>query len=160
GGIQLLLANLAHVPDDVRRQSVPRIQARLSLHQVELRERLRIAMRLHERQFTRGQLLLDRDWNVIWTRLKAFQLRSQIIRIQLKPRGNQIDMFGSQILARQPDLERLMVVDDHPSVAIENFSARSVQRHRLDAISLRKLAVRFMIPNLQNPKPGNQEEEN
>jgi hypothetical protein len=51
-----------------------------------------------------------------------------------------------------------MVVDDHPSVAVQDFAARSQHRNRLDAVLQSAFLVDLRVANLQVPEAGDQEQ--
>src|SRR5580658_382115 len=52
-----------------------------------------------------------------------------------------------------------MIVDDHPSVAIQNLSARREHGDGFNAVLERALLINFRIANLQIPEAGDQEQE-
>ena len=157
GRVQFLFADFAGVPDHVRRHAVLRIQAPLRRNEHQLGKE--IVVRIDESQIGGRQFLFDYDRHILGLRFEPPDARRQVVVIQVEALGDGLQVFFLDGFAGQNQGERIVVIDDHAPVAVENAAARRQQRHRLDAVLLRALVIELRILHLQLPKPGNQEKE-
>ena len=128
GRVELSLADFPHVADHVRRQALLRVQTPLRPQHLHLGKGLRVAVGSNECQFARGQLVLDDDRFIPRPRPEALESRHQPLVIDSQPRRDRLDVLELQVVPRQDQPVRRVVVHDHPAVPVEDLAPRRRQR--------------------------------
>src|SRR5579872_95951 len=160
GRVQLRFGNFTDVPDDVRCQPILRIEAALSMNQLHLRERPRVAVRLDKGQFGRRQFFLDDDGNVLGFGAEAADPRGELVIFQVETFGDGRQVLHLQVFARQDEAVRVVIIDNDSPVTIEDLAARREDGNRFNAVLLRLLLVVRRVAHLQLPKSRNEEYKN
>src|SRR5579863_2363524 len=158
--IELRFADFARITDHVGEDAVVGVKPPLRFDQFHLRKRIGIAMRFHKRQLGRRQLFFDNDGLITRTILIARDFPDQIVVIEVETIGNLVQMLVLQVLPRENQAPRGMVVDNHAAVSIENLPARGHDRQGFDPVSLRAFVVDFRALDLQFPESGYQKQKN
>ncbi len=126
--VEHLLAHLAHVADQVRREAVARIKAALLLHRVQLGQL--VLVRLDELLFVRRDVLLQRQRLVFWGGAVLLQDGVDLIDGHIQSAGDQrqirVDVVA--LLADQEAGDGGVVVDDQTAFAVEDLAPRREDR--------------------------------
>ncbi len=84
GCVQLALADFTRVADDVRGESVLRVEAPLGVNELELGEEIGVFVRFDERDVGGRQFLLDDDRFIFRPSLVALELQEQVVVVQIE----------------------------------------------------------------------------
>ena len=146
--VQILLAHLAHVADQVGRKAVARIKPALHVDRLQLGQF--VAMRLDEGLLVGCDLLLDGNRLVDRAGAIAAQRGAQQLQVQVQPARNQrqVIVHIAALLADQVAGDRRVVVDDQPVFAIKELAARGHHRLLADAVLLGLEAVIVHLQHL------------
>ncbi len=150
---QHVFAHLADVADDVRHESVARIQAAVNGDGVELGQ-LRF-VRFDEGQLVGSDVVLEEQRLISRHSGHALQAGAQLVGGDVQPSGNLVGI-GLEIavlIAQQQHGERRIVVNDDAAFAVEDLAARRQNGDLLDAVLLGQRAVVIVARYLQAPQP-------
>ena len=156
--VQIVLAHLAHVADQMRGKTVARIQPALLVDGLQLRQL--VTMRRDKCLLVGSHVLFDGDRLIAGLGAITVQRGAQLIEIEIQPMGDQrqIRIHIAALLAHQEAGDRRVIVDDKPVLAVEEFAARRQNRLLANAILLGQHAVAVYVQHLQTPQAGSQAE--
>ena len=97
--VEIFLAHLTHVPDQVGCKSIPRVEAPHLIHRLQFRQL--VAMGLDEGLFIVGNVQLDGDRLVTRRGAIAAQGGAQVFQVQVQAVGNQrqVGVYVAALLA-------------------------------------------------------------
>ncbi len=157
---QHVFAHLSDVADDMRHESVLRIQAAMDGDDVKLRQVC--AVRFDERQFVGRDVVFQEQRLISRYRSHALQARAQLVGRNVQPGRNLVGV-GVEVavlIAQQQHRERRIVVNDDAAFAVENLAARRQHRDLLDAVLFGQSGVVVAARHLQAPQPESKNQEN
>jgi len=154
--VKIVLAHLAHVPDQVGGEAIPGIKPPLLVDGLQLRQL--IAMRLDKCLLVGGDVLLDGNGLVTGRGPIAAQRGAQIFHIQVQAVGDerQVGVNVAALLMNQKAGDRGVVVHHQPVLAVEQLAARGQHRNFANAVLLGGKAVVVRSQHLQPPQPPHQ----
>ena len=134
--VQIVLAHLAHVADQVSGKAVARIKPPLLVDRVQLRQL--VAMGLNKRLLVGGNVLLDGNRLVARRGAVTAQCGAQLLQIQMQSLRNQrqIGIHVVVLLADQEARNGWVVVHHQPVLAVEELAARRQHRFLANAVLL------------------------
>src|SRR5208283_5603976 len=83
----------------------------------------------------------------------------QRVVIEIQAVGDGTEVFVLQILPRQQNADRLVIVDDDAAFAVEDFAPRGGHRDRADIVLGGAFQIEIRIAHLQIPETRNQKNE-
>ncbi len=154
--VQIFLAHLAHIADEVGGKAVIGIEPPLLVDGLELRQL--VAMRLDKGFLVGRDVELDGDGLVAGRGAIAAESGAQLLHIEVQPARDQrqVVVHVAVLLANQKAGDRWVVVHDQPVLAIEEFAAWGQHGLFADAVLLGQKAVVVRAQHLQPPKPRGQ----
>jgi len=157
--VQILLAHLAHIADQVRRKAVPRVKPPLHVNGFQLGQL--VAVRLDEGLLVGADVLLDGNRLVMGCGPVAFQRGAQLVQIEVQPAGNQrqVGVHIAVLLADQKTGDRGVVVHQQVPIAVEELAAGGQHRNLANAVLLGELTIRLRAQHLQPPQSGRQHQQ-
>ena len=133
---EVLLADLAHIPDQVRRKAIPRVQPPLLFQQFQVRQL--VTVRLDKGLFVRRNVRLQRNRLILRRVLKVAQSLLHLLHRQVQAVRNHAHLGVGvlHLLAHQEARHRRIVVDQQPAFPVQQFAPRCKNRHLVHAVCL------------------------
>ena len=155
--VQLAFAHLPHIAEQMRRETLTRVEASLDHHRLQFRQV--IAVRLQETQVPGVGVFLDEDRLIARRCPDSTQPRLKLLERDPESRGDQRQMLLTLDLpAEQKDAEGRIVGDNGASFAVQDAAARCQQRQALHPVLLRQCGVILWALDLKLPEPGGQQQ--
>ena len=158
--IQHVFGDFAHVADQVRHESVARIQAPVRHDGIQFRQL--IAVRVDEGQFVGSDVFFKKNRLILRHGGEVANARPHFVGIEMQAFRNQIAV-GIQVARRitqEQSGKRGVVVDNRSPFAVENFSPWRENGHVADAIFFRQRGVKIALHHLEPPQAiGEQQED-